>query len=52
MIPEIDIWRVGNLMLKRYGDEAMTECTKLADELAVDCDRRGVTGSPMQLHGS
>ena len=25
MIPEIDIWRVANLMLKRYGDEADIE---------------------------
>jgi hypothetical protein len=25
MIPEIDIWRVASLMLRRYGDEADIE---------------------------
>jgi len=25
VIPEIDIWRVAHLMLKRYGDEADIE---------------------------
>jgi hypothetical protein len=25
VIPEIDIWRVANLMLTRYGDEAVAE---------------------------
>ena len=33
MIPEIDIWRVANLMLTRYGDEAVAEGTKRAEEL-------------------
>ena len=41
MIPEIDIWRVANLMLKRYGDEALAEGTKRADELAADADLAG-----------
>jgi len=34
MIPEIDIWRVANLMLKRYGDEADIESAIRAEELA------------------
>ena len=34
MIPEIDNWRVANLMLTRYGDEATAEGTKRAEELA------------------
>ena len=34
MIPEIDIWRVANLMLKHYGDEADIECAIRAEELA------------------
>jgi hypothetical protein len=34
MIPEIDIWRVANLMLKPYGDEADIESAIRADELA------------------
>jgi hypothetical protein len=25
VIPEIDIWRAANLMLKRYGDKALEE---------------------------
>jgi hypothetical protein len=28
LIPEIDIWRVATLMLKRYGDKAMMESAK------------------------
>jgi hypothetical protein len=42
VIPEIDIWRVANLMLNRYGDEATTESAKRADELAADGDLAGV----------
>ena len=42
MILEIDIWRVANLMLTRYGDEAMAENAKRADELAADGDLGGV----------
>ena len=34
MIPEIEIWRVANLMLKRYGEDAEVESAKRADELA------------------
>ena len=34
MIPEIDIWRVAYLMLKRYGDEADIESAIRAEELA------------------
>jgi len=42
VIPEIDIWRVANLMLTRYGDEAQVESAKRADELAADGDLVGV----------
>jgi hypothetical protein len=42
VIPEIDIWRVANLMLTRYGDEALAEGTKRAEELAAECDLAGV----------
>ena len=38
MTPEIDIWRVANLMLNRYGDVALAESAKLADELAANGD--------------
>jgi hypothetical protein len=39
---EIDIWRVANLMLTRYGGEAVAESAKRADELAADGDLAGV----------
>jgi hypothetical protein len=41
MIPEIDIWRVANLMLKRYGDKAAAESAKRVEELAADGDSAG-----------
>jgi hypothetical protein len=36
--PEIDIWRLANLMLTRYGDDAAAEGAKRAEELADDGD--------------
>ena len=42
MIAEIDIWRVANLMLMRYGNEAVAEGAKRAEELAADGDLAGV----------
>jgi hypothetical protein len=36
VIPEIDIRRAANLMLKRYGVKALEECTMRADELAAN----------------
>jgi hypothetical protein len=41
VIPEIDIWCVANLMLTRYGEEAMLESAQRAHELAEDGDRVG-----------
>jgi hypothetical protein len=41
MIPEIDIWRVANLMLKRYGDVAEVESARRAEELAEAGDWAG-----------
>jgi hypothetical protein len=41
MIPEIDIWRAANLMLKRYGDKALEESTMRVDELAAEGDHDG-----------
>jgi len=41
VIPEIDIWRVAYLMLKRYGDEADIESAIRAEELAEAGDRAG-----------
>jgi hypothetical protein len=42
VIPEIDIWRVANLMLTRHGDKARSEAAKRAEELAADGDLAGV----------
>jgi hypothetical protein len=41
LIPEIDIWRVANLMLKRYSDRAEGESETRAEELAADGDSVG-----------
>jgi hypothetical protein len=41
MIPEIDIWRAAQLMLKRYGDKALEESPARADELAATGDDDG-----------
>ena len=41
MIPEIDIWRVANLMLKRYGDEADIESAIRVEDLADSGDWAG-----------
>jgi hypothetical protein len=42
MIPEIEICRVANLMLTRYGDAAVAEAAKQAEELAANADLAGV----------
>jgi hypothetical protein len=55
VIPEIDIWRIANLMLTRYGEEATLEGAKRAHELASEGDRAGaatwlrITGAIVQL---
>jgi hypothetical protein len=43
VIPEIDIWRAANLMLKRYGEKAFEESSARADELAAGGDHDGVS---------
>src|ERR1700730_4901799 len=42
VIPEIDIWRAANLMLKRYGEKVLEESEARADELAAADDYNGV----------
>jgi adenylate cyclase len=42
VIPEIDIWRAANLMLKRYGEKALEESEARADELAAADDYNAV----------
>jgi hypothetical protein len=52
---KIDLWRVANLMLKRYSDEAEVESAIRAEELTADGDSAGaavwrrVTGAVGQL---
>ena len=41
MIPEIDIWRVANLMLKRYGERAEEESAIRTQEFALNGDSAG-----------
>ena len=43
MIPEIDIWRIATLMLKRYGDEAEAESAIRSTQLAEAGDWAGAT---------
>jgi hypothetical protein len=38
VIPEIDICRIANLMLKRYDDITEVEIARRVDELAADGD--------------
>src|SRR5437867_3740526 len=55
MIPEIDIWRAAQLMLKRNGEKALEQSTTRADELAADGDHdsavtwRRITHAVLQL---
>jgi len=42
VIPEIDIWRAAQLMIKRHGDEALEESAARADELVAASDDNGV----------
>jgi hypothetical protein len=43
VLPEIDIWRAAQLMLKRYGEKALGESAARADELALAGDDDGAT---------
>jgi hypothetical protein len=47
VIPEIDIWRPSQLILKRYGDKALEESTARADELAVAALANTTTSGPV-----
>jgi hypothetical protein len=42
MIPEVEIWRIANLMLQRFGDAAVAESARRVEELADDGDLAGV----------
>ena len=55
MIPEINIWRAAQLMLKRFGDKALEESAARANELVAAGDdngaavRRRITAAGAQL---
>jgi hypothetical protein len=49
MIPEIDIWRVANLMLRRYGDEAVLYGPKSFSRRAITTVWRRVIDAIVQL---
>jgi hypothetical protein len=41
VIPEIDIWRVANLMIKRYAEAAKENADRRTDELETEGDHAG-----------
>jgi hypothetical protein len=41
VIPDIDIWRAAQLMLKRYGENALEESAARSNELALAGDDDG-----------
>ena len=42
MIPEIEIWRTAQALVKRFGDDATTEAAMRADELGDQGDHDGM----------
>jgi hypothetical protein len=40
---DIDIWRVANLMLKRYSYQAQAESARRTDEIEAAGDHKGAT---------
>ena len=38
MIPDLDIWRAAQLMVKRYGDDAAIQAASRADDLLAEGD--------------
>ena len=41
MIPDLDVWRVAQLMVKRYGEHAAIQAGMRADELLAEGDVDG-----------
>ena len=46
MIPDLEIWRAANLLIKRYGDKAQAEATARAEALADAGDPEGCCLAP------
>jgi hypothetical protein len=51
VIPEIDIWRAANLMLKRYGEKALEESAERADEFAAAAGHHDGADTWRRIHG-
>lgn len=51
MIPDIDIWRSENVMIKRYGETAALEASMRADDLLEAGDTEGDIGRFHQASG-
>ncbi len=43
MIPDIDIWRSANLLVKRHGQDAPIEAAMRADSVAATGNKRALT---------
>ena len=41
MIPDLDIWRAANLLIRRHGDDAEIEAARKADAMLDRGDRDG-----------
>jgi len=41
MIPDLDIWRAANLLIREYEDDAEIVAARRADEMLERCDRDG-----------
>ena len=41
MITEVDIYRAANLLIDRYGDDALTEAARRVDQMLADGDSEG-----------
>ena len=46
MIPDLDIWRAAQLMVKRYGEHAAIQAGMRADELLAEGDVDGAASWP------
>ena len=41
MIPDLDIWRAANLLIREHGADAEVVAARRADEMLERCDRDG-----------
>ena len=48
MMPETDIWRAAQVMVKRYGEDAPLEAAKRADKMLASGDMDGLAGEKIR----